>query len=155
MNDEKLQKLAKETTSLRSPKRNEYTEYWVYNQGAVVFNGIGIESFREFLRENNLSSYEVCTQTKLLENDFRKARSDYAEKRKELSEKIIKRLFEVEGAKDTPFNRELYQIAYEDCHSEGYDSVFNEFSILLERLEKHLSLAQKGEQQTGNLDYTT
>lgn len=116
---------------LNYPSKEDYTKYYVYHRGEVIatvasremlkqYEGMTIEKF--FDRDAyHAASNAYAGESMKRANEFKKCLLDYA--RNQLSD-MTEREEEV--------LLDLYSMAYEDCHSEGYHAVASKFEDFVE-----------------------
>ena len=111
------------------PKKEDYTTYYVYDKGKVVWEG-----FHSNFEDRNAATraYPNSVIQKVVNEEAYKAHKiQYAEEVHKLREEFINDLFEYYGVKDNPKREAAYALAYEYGHANGYSEIDNYFSDLV------------------------
>lgn len=111
------------------PKKEDYTTYYVYDKGKVVWEGPH-SNFED--RNAATRAYPNAVVQKVVNEEAYKAHKiQYAEEVHKLQEEFINDLFEYYEVKDNPKREAAYALAYEYGHANGYSEICNHFSDLV------------------------
>jgi hypothetical protein len=118
-----------EKPQLSYPKKENYTTYYVYDKGKVVWEGFH-SNFED--RGAAIKAHPNAVVQRVVDEEAYKAHKiQYAEEVHKLQEEFINDLFEYYGVKDNPKREAVYALAYEYGHANGYSEICNHFSDLV------------------------
>ncbi len=118
-----------EKPQLPYPKKEDYTTYYVYDRGKVVWEGFHSNSKA---RDVATRAYPNAVIQKVVNEEAYKAHKiQYGEEVHKLQEEFINDLFREFGVEDNSKRETAYALAYEYGHASGYSEVYNYFSDLV------------------------
>ena len=131
----------KYTVKDKYPRKEDYILFYVYSRGSVAFEGTFKDLKSHFLLDKELG---VTSVKKIIQNAgnfveesfneiaFKRDRKAYYDKENDLISEYKKALYEEESLFSDEMNDIIYSRAWSENHSEGYESVEEEFTDLLD-----------------------
>ena len=118
-----------ETTTCSYPNKNDYTRYFVYDKGKVIWEG----SYYEYKNKVDVPlSHDCVTQKVVEEEEYKKLRKKYDEEYYYLLQEFENDLYAEYGVSENPKRHKCYALAWERGHAYGLGEVCSIFSELVE-----------------------
>jgi len=105
-----------------APLKANFTTYYVYNNGVVIFSGTKTE-YEEF-NKNSITYSRALVQKVVDEEKYKEALRLYRSTVAEREEEFKKDLFVEFGVEDNPKREQCYEIAYNMGKSNGFSEVY-------------------------------
>jgi hypothetical protein len=117
------------TTRDPVPSKTNFTTYYVYNSGEVIFSGTKPE-YDEF-NKNSITYSRALVEKVVDEEKYKEARLLYNRAEAYLAEEFKNDLFVEFGVENNPKREQCYGIAYDIGHSGGFSEVYTYFDQLV------------------------
>ena len=114
-------------------QKEDYTTYFVYDNGEVIFKGSKPEF--ETFKENSITTSTAVVQKVVNTEEYQKSIDLFRAEINALEDEFINDLFVEFGVENNPKRDNCYGIAYDMGHSHGFSEVFNHFSILVDLIK--------------------
>jgi hypothetical protein len=116
-----------------NPLEVDYTTYFVYDNGEVIFKGSKPE-FEDFKR-NCITFTAAVVQKVVNEDEYKKDINLFRGEMNALEDEFVNDLFVEFGVEDNPKRGKCYEIAYDMGHAYGFSEVFSKFSALVDLIK--------------------
>lgn len=116
-------------SDLVPPREENFTSYWLYNEGYVVFSGRRLPTDYKTLFPG------AILQKKVDKEAYLSAREDFSSKKAARMREHKEDLFDWFRVKDNPKRERCYELAYELGHSGGLSEVYNVFDQLVDLIK--------------------
>lgn len=119
------------------PTKNDFKTFYLYKEGKCIFKGNEQELFKSPFSENYHSIVAIRNRfimEEVVDNDgFKNAMKAYNDEQKEIHYEFMQNVIEEEGFYPglEVLNHLVFEKAWENGHSSGYDCVQSEFAELL------------------------
>ena len=118
-----------ETTTCTYPSKNDYTKYFVYDKGKVIWEG----SYDEYQIKIDVPFLGDCVTQKVLDEEaYKKHRKEYDKEYSFLLKEFEHDLYDEFGVSENPKRYKCYALAWERGHAYGLGEVYSIFSELVE-----------------------
>ena len=104
------------------PNKKDYTTYYVYDNGEVLYCGTCINQPVSKLKEDYPNS---VIQEVLDKEAYEAHRKEYDAESSKLHQEFVKDLFEEFGVCNNPKSIRCFELAWEHGHPSGYEEVYN------------------------------
>ena len=106
------------------PNKKDYTTYYVYDRGEMLYCGTCINQPVSKLKEDYPNA---VIQEVLDEEEYKAQRKRYSDESAKLYKEFQNDLFEDYGVSDNPKRHKCFDLAWEHGHSSGLEEVYNYF----------------------------
>ena len=134
------------------PRKEDYIIFYVYSKGTTIFTGTFVNLKKFFLLDpemgvmsfkNHITNAGNLVEEHFNESEFNRDRKAYADKENALLAEYKKELYENESLFSDKINDIIYGRAERVKHSEGMESVEDEFTDLLDFVGDILKVYKK------------
>lgn len=121
----------KYTTTLDWPEKANYTMYFVYRGGEVLFSG----NVEEYHAVKDMLGANTVIERSVDDEAFKDARRAYAADQARLTEQFKQDLFVEHDVVTNPKRDKCYSLAWDRGHSDGYGEVASYFDTFVDLIK--------------------
>lgn len=121
----------KYTTTLDWPEKANYTMYFVYRAGEVLFSG----NVEEYHAVKDMLGANTVIERSVDDEAFKDARRAYAADQSRLTEQFRQDLFVEHNVVTNPKRDKCFSLAWDQGHSAGYGEVASYFDTFVDLIK--------------------